>query len=84
MLVAVKTWALAHLLVNGDAGGMILFVAFLAWTGYDRFAVKWRGDQGAARLPGFTRADAVDLAIGTLAYAVMIVLHPLIIGVPVI
>ncbi len=59
-------------------------MAFLAWTGYDRFAVKWRGDQGAARLPGFTRADAVDLAIGTLAYAVMIVLHPLIIGVPVI
>lgn len=84
MLVAVKTWALAHLLVNGDAGGMVLFVAFLAWAGFDRFAVKRRGDLGATRLPRFTRVDAIDVVIGTLAYVVMIILHPLIIGVPVI
>jgi uncharacterized membrane protein len=29
MLVAGKVWALAHLLANGDAGGMLLFGSFL-------------------------------------------------------
>src|ERR1039458_4611281 len=46
MLVAVKIWALAHLLANGDAGGMLLFGSFLAWAVYDRIAVNNRGDLG--------------------------------------
>jgi uncharacterized membrane protein len=44
MLVAVKIWALAHLLANGDLGGVVLFGSFLAWAVYDRIAVKRRGD----------------------------------------
>jgi uncharacterized membrane protein len=84
MLTAIKTWALAHLLVNGDLGGMLLFGSFLAWAGFDRFAVKWRGDAGASRMPAFTRADALALSVGTVAYVAMIFLHPILIGVPVI
>ncbi len=84
MLVAVKIWALAHLLVNGDAGGMLLFASFLAWAVWDRVAVKRRGDLGAPRVPGFTRADAIALGAGTVAYVAMILLHPVLIGVPVI
>ena len=84
MLVAIKIWALAHLLANGDLGGMILFGSFLAWAVYDRIAVKRRGDLGAASQPSFTRADALLLVIGTLAYVAMIFLHPYLIGVPVI
>ncbi len=81
MLVAVKTWSLAHLLANGDLGGIILFGSFLAWASYDRVAVKRRGDPGAPRLPAFTRADAIALGAGTLAYLAMIFLHPYLIGV---
>jgi uncharacterized membrane protein len=84
MLVAVKIWALAHLLANGDLGGMLLFGSFLAWAVYDRIAVKRRGDLGAARVPAFTRADAIALAVGTIAYVAMIFLHPLLIGVSVV
>ncbi len=84
MLVAVKIWALAHLLANGDAGGMLLFGSFLAWAVYDRIAVNKRGDLGAPRISSFTRADGVALAVGTLAYVAMIFLHPLLIGVAVI
>ena len=84
MLVAIKIWALAHLLVNGDLGGIILFGSFLAWAVYDRIAVKRRGDLGAPRLDHFTRADATALVAGTVAYVVMIFLHPYLIGVPVI
>jgi uncharacterized membrane protein len=84
MLVAVKIWALAHLLANGDAGGIVLFGSFLAWAVFDRIAVKKRGDNGAPRLASFTRADAIALGAGTLAYAAMIFLHPVLIGVAVI
>jgi uncharacterized membrane protein len=84
MLVAVKIWALAHLLANGDLGGMVLFGAFLAWAVFDRIAVKRRGDAGAPRIAAFTRADAVALGAGTVAFVAMILLHPYLIGVPVI
>jgi uncharacterized membrane protein len=75
---------LAHLLANGDLGGMVLFGSFLAWAVFDRIAVKKRGDFGAPRLLSFTRADAIALGIGTLAYVAMLFLHPVLIGVPVI
>jgi uncharacterized membrane protein len=84
MLVAVKIWALAHLLANGDAGGMLLFGSFLAWAVFDRIAVKKRGDMGARRITSFTRADAIALGAGTLAYVAVMVLHPVLFGVAVI
>lgn len=83
MLVAIKIWALAHLLANGDAGGMLLFGSFLAWAVFDRIVVKNRGDMGARPIASFTRADAMALGVGTLAYVAMIFLHPILIGVPV-
>jgi uncharacterized membrane protein len=83
MLVAIKIWALAHLLANGDAGGMLLFASFLAWAVYDRIAVKRRGDLGAGRVAAFTRTDLVAVVAGTLAYVVMMALHPYLIGVAV-
>jgi len=84
MLVGVKIWALAHLLANGDLGGVLLFGSFLAWAVYDRIAVKRRGDVGAPRVAAFTRADAVAVGAGTVAYVAMIFLHPVLIGVSVI
>ena len=75
--------ALAHLLANGDFGGVVLFGSLLAWAVYDRIAVKRRGDAGAPRLAAFTRADAIDLAVGTVLYGAMLVLHPYVIGVAV-
>jgi uncharacterized membrane protein len=84
MLVAVKIWALAHFLANGDLGGLILFGSFLVWAVFDRIAVKRRGDKGAPRIERFTRADAIAVGGGTLAYVAMIFLHPVLIGVPLI
>jgi uncharacterized membrane protein len=84
MLVAIKIWALAHLLANGDFGGMVLFLSFLIWAVIDRIAVKRRGDLGAPRVPSFTRGDAVALGGGTVAYIAMMLLHPYLIGVAVI
>jgi len=82
MLVGVKAWAVAHLLVNGDLGSILLFGAFLAWAVYDRIAVKRRGDAGASE-SRLTTGDAISLVVGSAAYAAMFWLHPLLIGVPV-
>jgi uncharacterized membrane protein len=83
MLVAVKAWALSHLLVNGDLGSMLLFGALLAWAVYDRIALKRRGDLGAAPVQGVKAADAIVIAIGTVAYVAMFWLHETLIGVAV-
>ncbi len=83
MLVGIKAWAVAHLLVNGDLGSIILFGGFLAWAVYDRIAVKRRGDEGARR-SSFTAGDAVSLLAGSALYAAMFWVHPWLIGVPIV
>ncbi|MGV8949855.1 MAG: NnrU family protein [Cypionkella sp.] len=40
MLAAVKTWALAHLLVNGDLASVILFGGILAWAVVDMILIN--------------------------------------------
>ena len=84
MLVAVKIWALAHLLANGDLGALLLFGSLLAFAVYDRISLKRRGDFGAGRLRDFTSGDTMAAGIGTLAYLAMLYLHPVLIGVAVI
>lgn len=80
MLVAVKAWALSHLLVNGDLGSMLLFGSLLAWAVYDRIAVKRRGDPGAPAT-GWSLNDLLVVVIGTVAYVAMFWLHDSLIGV---
>ena len=42
MLGAIKFWALAHLITNGDLGSLVLFGGFLAYAVYDRISIKHR------------------------------------------
>lgn len=44
MLVAVKLWALSHLLVRGDLASVLLFGTFLVWAVVDRISLKRRVD----------------------------------------
>jgi len=80
MLVAVKAWAVSHLLVNGDLGSMLLFGSLLAWAIYDRIAVKRRGDAGAP-LVGWSINDLLVVGLGTAPYVAMFWLHDSLIGV---
>lgn len=87
MLVAIKTWALAHLLVNGDLAGMVLFTSFLLFAVYDRISLKRRTD-GLGPLGTRTGGLAGDVTavVGGLAfYAFMMVWgHAHLIGKPLI
>jgi len=84
LLAAVKTWALAHLLSNGDLGSILMFGVFLAWGVYARIAAKKRGDLGTTTAPtGYTN-DIIVVAIGVVVYlALGYAFHPIVIGAPV-
>jgi uncharacterized membrane protein len=83
MLASVKTWALAHLLVNGDLGSILLFGSFLAWGVYARIAAKRRGDLGITTAPSGWGNDAIVVLLGGVIYlALGYAFHPVFIGVP--
>jgi uncharacterized membrane protein len=86
MLVAIKLWALAHLLANGDLGSIILFGSILAWAVFDRISLKHRDDAGGPPIPfGGVRNDVLAVVVGTIVYvALVFAFHPAVIGVPVI
>jgi len=79
MLASVKLWAFAHLISNGDLGGIVLFAGLLAWAVFDRISLKRRTDPGGPPIPvGGWQNDAVAVVVGTLVYlAVGFVFHPL-------
>ncbi|WP_375456470.1 NnrU family protein [uncultured Methylobacterium sp.] len=79
MLLAVKIWATAHLLANGDLGSILLFGSFLAWAVLARISAKRRAlsaDQvvaahgGAAAAPAGWRNDAIAVGVGVVAWFV--------------
>ncbi len=86
MLLAVKLWALAHLLANGTLADVLLFGGFLAWAVVDRISVKKRAAAGQLRagpaLPGGKANDAIALVGGLGIYVLFVVwAHAWLIGV---
>lgn len=83
MLVAVKIWAVGHLLANGDLASLLLFGSFLAWAVLDRISVKRRGDMGPK--PGPVKWDVAAIVIGLGVYLLFVWrLHAWLFGVPVV
>tara|TARA_R110002095_G_scaffold127973_4_gene110902 strand:- start:15 stop:734 length:720 start_codon:yes stop_codon:yes gene_type:complete len=83
MLVAVKLWALAHLLANGMLADVLLFGGFLAWAVADRISLKRRQPRKTPALPGTPLNDAIAVVSGLIVYGLFVVwLHMALIGVP--
>lgn len=84
MLAAIKFWALAHLLVNGDLGSLVLFGSFLAFAVYDRISVKRRpGAAPVAVASPPVLNDVIVVGLGLALYAfLMFGGHGALIGVP--
>jgi uncharacterized membrane protein len=84
-LLAVKLWALAHLLANGMLADVLLFGAFLAWAVADRISVKRRPAAQTHEVPAAPPGaanDAIALIGGLVVYVVFIFwAHRWIIGV---
>jgi uncharacterized membrane protein len=85
MLLAVKIWALAHLLVNGDLASLLLFGGFLAWAVVDRISEKKRLQAGLTSNPvaGSVKWDIIAVVGGLVLYVLFVIwLHRWLIGVP--
>lgn len=84
LLVAVKAWALGHLLVNGMLADVLLFGGFLVWAVVDRISIKRRSVPSTSpQLPARPFNDVIVIAGGLLIYIAFVFwLHPVLIGVP--
>ena len=83
MILGVKVWALAHLLVNGMLADVVLFGAFLVWAVLDFRAARKRDREGNVQYAaGTARGTAIAVVVGLVGYAVFALwLHGLVIGV---
>ena len=72
MLVAVKCWALGHLLANGLLADVLLFGGFLVWAVLDRISLKRRTQVIAMAPPGRFN-DLIAVLLGLAVYAIFIV-----------
>ena len=84
MLLSIKIWALAHLLVRGDLASVLLFGSLLAFAVLDRISVKKRGALGPlGNAAGSLRGDIMAIVVGGVAYVFMLVWgHTFLIGIP--
>jgi uncharacterized membrane protein len=81
-LVAVKLWAVAHLLVNGTVADVLLFGSFLVWALADRISMKGRPASPVTRAPESAANDTVLVVIGLALYAAMVFwLHEIAFGI---
>jgi uncharacterized membrane protein len=70
MVLAVKVWAIAHLLANNTLADLLLFGAFLLWAVLDFRSARQRDRAaGTVYAPGRVLPTVVTLAVGLLAYA---------------
>lgn len=83
MLLAVKTWAFAHLLANGTLADLLLFGGVLVWA-LVTFRSNRQRDRATGRIPiaGPARNDAIAVAVGVVLWAAIVwFLHGWLIGV---
>lgn len=81
-LVAVKTWALTHLLVNGTLADVLLFGSFLLWAVADRISMKNRVARPIPGAPESNANDVILIVVGLALYAATYFwLHQMLLGV---
>lgn len=81
-LVAVKLWAVAHLLSNGTLADVLLFGCFLAWAVADRISMKHRVQRPLPGPPERPINDAIAVVVGLALYAAFVIrVHLWLIGV---
>jgi uncharacterized membrane protein len=83
MVLGVKVWALAHLLSNGTAAGVLLFGAFLLWAVLSFRAARQRDRaNNTVYPPGNVIGTSVAVALGLVTWSIFAMfLHGPLIGV---
>lgn len=83
MLMAIKLWALGHLLSNGDAASILLFGGFLAYAVIDMIGANKRSEWIKPEAKPMFMSFLV-VVIGLVAYGAIAMHHMQLFGVPII
>ena len=75
MLLAVKVWALAHLVVNGDLASIVLFGGMLAWAVVSVILINRAEPVYVRPEPGPASKDILLVVISVLTFVVAAVIH---------
>ncbi|MCB2137732.1 MAG: NnrU family protein [Rhodobacteraceae bacterium] len=75
MLTAVKIWAIAHLLVNGDLASVLLFGGILAWAVIDLILINRQVPVWTPPSPGPVRNDLIYVVVAAVIFAVIGYVH---------
>ena len=75
MLTAVKTWALAHLLVNGDLASIILFGGIMAWAVLDVILINRMAPAWVRPAKGPVVNDVIYVASSVVVFGVIVWVH---------
>ena len=75
MLAAVKAWALAHLLVNGDVPSFVLFGGLLAWAVIEVIVINRAEPDWTPPAPKPARTEAVAVIASLVVFAGIAGLH---------
>ena len=81
MLTGVKTWAAAHLLVNGDLASVVLFGGMLAWAVVAMIGSNRRDGEWVKPEPGTTKGAVMHVVATIVIFAVIIGIHGPLLGV---
>jgi len=74
-LTAIKAWALAHLLVNGDTASFVLFGGLLAWAVLSVILIN-RAGKPALQVPAFSAIrEGLTLLVTLVAFGGIAMLH---------
>ena len=75
MLIAVKTWCLAHLLVNGDLASIVLFGGLLVWAVVSVILINKQSPWQKSQAPISPAKEAIAIAITLVAFGGITWLH---------
>ncbi|WP_424933163.1 NnrU family protein [Amaricoccus macauensis] len=74
-LLAVSTWAVAHLLVNGDLASLLLFGVMLAWAIASIRLINAQDGAWERPAPGPVKKDIILVVITLVVYGVIAMIH---------
>jgi uncharacterized membrane protein len=78
MLAGMKTWAVAHLLVNGDLASVVLFGGLLAWAVIEVIVINRSEPEWTPSEPGTISKDVMFLIASAVIMVIIGYIHGLI------
>jgi len=81
-LWSIVLWAVAHLIANGDKASLILFASLGVFALFDMWSANRRTNSSSIS-PVARKFDFLIVALGTIGYVAVLLIHPYLFGVPV-